>query len=183
MKDNTIHLLCNDANESWLWTAQQPSGRWPIMHAHRCDTHSSAWEIKIKNWNVAPEPCCLQLSTSPWHERFTVGVCRTGTHIVAQRARQPLSNYCKPARALLRHALNFAQDRWRPAEYAAESSFPTAYRCCLRIMSSLLLKRPASRLKMATRSQLVKFSFRSCVCSYSDCLCWMIKIRPKRRMA
>lgn len=74
-------------------------------------------------------------------------------------ARRPLSNYCEPSQALLRHALNFGQDRWGPAEYAAESSFPTANRCCLWIMSSLLLSGPLTRLKMAINSQLVKVQF------------------------
>lgn len=74
----------------------------------------------------------LQCSIAAWHERFSVGVCSTGTHIMALWARQPLSNYCEPSQALLRHALNFAQDRWGPAEYAAESSVPTANHCRLR---------------------------------------------------
>lgn len=73
----------------------------------------------------------LQRSISMWHERLSVGACRMGTHIMALWARQPLSNYSEPSQALLRHALNFAQDRWGPAEYAAESSVPTANRCCL----------------------------------------------------
>lgn len=33
-------------------------------------------------------------------------------HIAALWARRPLSNYREPGRALVRHALNFAQDRW-----------------------------------------------------------------------
>lgn len=94
---------------------------------------------------VMLEAGALRRSTSAWHESFSVGACRTGTHIMALWARQPLSNYCKPSPALSRHALNFAQDIWGPAEYAAKSRFPTANRCCLWIKSSLLLKRPVTR--------------------------------------
>ena len=101
----------------------------------------------------------LQRPTSMWYERFSVGVCKTGIHIMALWARQPLSNYCEPTQALLRHALNFAQDRWGPAEYAAESSFPTANHRCLWVMSSLLLYRPVNRLKMAINSRLLKVQF------------------------
>lgn len=113
----------------------------------------------------------LQRSTSAWHQGFRVGVCRMGTHIMALWARQPLSNYCKPSPALLRHALNFAQDRWGPAEYAAESRFPTANRRCLWIMSSLLLKRPATRRAKNGSLLLAGESSASWVLS---ALCWAL---------
>lgn len=88
--------------------------------------------LPMQMLRVTVEPGWLQHSISVWLERFSVGVCRTGTHITALWARQPLFNYCKPSQALLRHALNFAQDRWGPAEYAAKPSVPSANHCCLR---------------------------------------------------
>lgn len=64
------------------------------------------------------------------HESCSVGAWRTGAHITTVlRARQPPSNYCEASQSaslpLLRHALNFAQDRWGPTEYAAESALPS----------------------------------------------------------
>lgn len=41
-----------------------------------------------------------------------MGVWWTGTHIAPLWASQSLSNYYEPSQLLLRHALNFAQDRW-----------------------------------------------------------------------
>lgn len=54
--------------------------------------------------------CCISAS----HERFSWSLEHGHTHIMVLWARQPLSNYCRPSQALLRHALNFAQDRWEP---------------------------------------------------------------------
>lgn len=114
----TSHLFHREPNEA-------------TRHPHIQQWHSFI-PLPMQTSRVTVEAGWLQRSISAWHERFSVGVWRTGTHITALWARQPLSNYREPGQALLRHALNFAQDRWGPAEYAAESSVPTANRCRLR---------------------------------------------------
>lgn len=45
-------------------------------------------------------------------------------HTAPLWANQSLSNYCEPSQALLRHALNFAQDRWGLLNMQKAQAFP-----------------------------------------------------------
>lgn len=113
----------------WSVLPEICTGR-PAIHTYSSDIHSSICQCKCWEWRWKLADCSApsqrDMKGSVWE---SAGRAHTSQPC---GPRQPLSNYCRPSQALLRHALNFAQDRWGPAEYAAESSVPTANRCRLR---------------------------------------------------
>lgn len=148
-------------------------------HPHIQEWHSFIC-LPMQMLRVTVEAGWLQCSISAWHERFSVGVWRTGTHITALWARQPLSNYCEPSQALLRHALNFAQDRWGPLNMQQSQAFPllTAAAC---VDNVIPVAPEASYWAKNGYQQLAgkKFSFMSCIHFLWSGLCYMLSIRGR----